>query len=146
MARFRLPQRRLDRVLPVAALLLCAGLLLLPLREEPYTETPFAERMEAVPEDLDEFLKLASTDINTADKEALHRGGPLRPYPAIPGTAWPLRRLVRIPSNSRDRGAPGGDPTTGSVSGLNSRQGGRRKKDEKNLKKSSKTVDKRLMI
>ena len=71
MARFRLPQRRLDRVLPVAALLLCAGLLLLPLREEPYTETPFAERMEAVPEDLDEFLKLASTDINTADKEAL---------------------------------------------------------------------------
>ena len=34
-------------------------------------ETPFAERMEAVPEDLDEFLKLASTDINTADKEAL---------------------------------------------------------------------------
>ena len=50
MARFRLPQRRLDRVLPVAALLLCAGLLLLPLREEPYTETPFAERMEAVPE------------------------------------------------------------------------------------------------
>mgnify|MGYP000899526038 FL=1 len=71
MARFRLPQRRLDRVLPVVALLLCAGLLLLPLREEPYTETPFAERMEAVPEDLDEFLKLASTDINTADKEAL---------------------------------------------------------------------------
>lgn len=71
MARFRLPQRRLDRVLPVSALLLCAGLLLLPLREEPYTETPFAERMEAVPEDLDEFLKLASTDINTADKEAL---------------------------------------------------------------------------
>ena len=71
MARFRLPQRRLDRGLPVAALLLCAGLLLLPLREEPYTETPFAERMEAVPEDLDEFLKLASTDINTADKEAL---------------------------------------------------------------------------
>lgn len=71
MARFRLPQRRMDRVLPVAALLLCAGLLLLPLREEPYTETPFAERMEAVPEDLDEFLKLASTDINTADKEAL---------------------------------------------------------------------------
>lgn len=71
MARFRLPQRRLDRVLPVATLLLCAGLLLLPLREEPYTETPFAERMEAVPEDLDEFLKLASTDINTADKEAL---------------------------------------------------------------------------
>ena len=71
MARFRLPQRRLDRVLPVAALLLCAGWLLLPLREEPYTETPFAERMEAVPEDLDEFLKLASTDINTADKEAL---------------------------------------------------------------------------
>jgi hypothetical protein len=71
MARFRLPQRRLDRVLPVAALLLCAGLLLLPLREEPYTETPFAERMEAVPEDLDEFLKLASTDINTADKETL---------------------------------------------------------------------------
>ncbi len=71
MARFRLPQRRLDRVLPVAALLLCAGLLLLPLREEPYTETPFAERMEAVSEDLDEFLKLASTDINTADKEAL---------------------------------------------------------------------------
>ena len=71
MARFRLPQRRLDRVLPVAALLLCAGLLLLPLREEPYTETPFAERMEAVPADLDEFLKLASTDINTADKEAL---------------------------------------------------------------------------
>lgn len=71
MARFRLPQRRLDRVLPVAALLLCAGLLLLPLREDPYTETPFAERMEAVPEDLDEFLKLASTDINTADKEAL---------------------------------------------------------------------------
>ena len=71
IARFRLPQRRLDRVLPVAALLLCAGLLLLPLREEPYTETPFAERMEAVPEDLDEFLKLASTDINTADKEAL---------------------------------------------------------------------------
>lgn len=71
MARFRLPQRQLDRVLPVAALLLCAGLLLLPLREEPYTETPFAERMEAVPEDLDEFLKLASTDINTADKEAL---------------------------------------------------------------------------
>ena len=62
---------RLDRVLPVAALLLCAGLLLLPLQEEPYTETPFAERMEAVPEDLDEFLKLASTDINTADKEAL---------------------------------------------------------------------------
>ena len=56
MARFRLPQRRMDRVLPVAALLLCAGLLLLPLREEPYTETPFAERMEAVPEDLDEFL------------------------------------------------------------------------------------------
>lgn len=71
MARFRLPQRRLDRVLPVAALLLCAGLLLLPLQEEPYTETPFAERMEAVPEDLDEFLKLVSTDINTADKEAL---------------------------------------------------------------------------
>ena len=71
MARFRLPQRRMDRVLSVAALLLCAGLLLLPLREEPYTETPFAERMEAVPEDLDEFLKLASTDINTADKEAL---------------------------------------------------------------------------
>ena len=71
MARFRLPQRRLDRVLTVAALLLCAGLLILPLREEPYTETPFAERMEAVPEDLDEFLKLASTDINTADKEAL---------------------------------------------------------------------------
>ena len=71
MARFRLPQRRLDRVLPVVALLLCAGLLLLPLREEPYTETPFAERMEAVPDDLDEFLKLASTDINTADKEAL---------------------------------------------------------------------------
>lgn len=71
MARFRLPQRRMDRVLPVAALLLCAGLLLLPLREEPYTETPFAERMEAVPEDLDEFLKLASTDINTADKEVL---------------------------------------------------------------------------
>ena len=71
MARFRLPQRRLDRVLPVAALLLCAGLLLLPLRDEPYTETPFAERMEAAPEDLDEFLKLASTDINTADKEAL---------------------------------------------------------------------------
>ena len=71
MARFRLPQRRLDRVLPVAALLLCAGLLLLPLREEPYTETPFAERMEAVPEDLDEFLKLASTDINTADQETL---------------------------------------------------------------------------
>ena len=71
MARFRLPQRRLDRVLPVAALLLCAVLLLLPLREEPYTETPFAERMEAVPEDLDEFLKLASTNINTADKEAL---------------------------------------------------------------------------
>ena len=71
MARFRLTLRRLDRVLPVAALLLCAGLLLLPLREEPYTETPFAERMEAVPEDLDEFLKLASTDINTADKEAL---------------------------------------------------------------------------
>ena len=71
MARFRPPQRRMDRVLPVAALLLCAGLLLLPLREEPYTETPFAERMEAVPEDLDEFLKLASTDINTADKEAL---------------------------------------------------------------------------
>ena len=71
MARFRLPQRRLDRVLPVAALLLCAGLLLLPLREEPYTETPFAERMEAVPADLDEFLKLASTDINTTDKEAL---------------------------------------------------------------------------
>ena len=71
MARFRLPQRRMARVLPVAALLLCAGLLLLPLREEPYTETPFAERMEAVPEDLDEFLKLASTDINTADKEAL---------------------------------------------------------------------------
>lgn len=71
MARFRLPQRRLDRVLPVATLLLCAGLLLLPLREEPYTETPFAESMEAVPEDLDEFLKLASTDINTADKEAL---------------------------------------------------------------------------
>ncbi len=29
---------------------------------------------------------------------------------------------------------------------MNSRQGGRRKKDEKNLKKSSKTVDKRLMI
>ena len=71
MARFRLPQRRMDRVLPVAALLLCAGVLLRPLREEPYTETPFAERMEAVPEDLDEFLKLASTDINTADKEAL---------------------------------------------------------------------------
>ena len=71
MARFRLPQRRLDRVLPVAALLLCAVLLLLPLREEPYTETPFAERMEAVPEDLDEFLKLASININTADKEAL---------------------------------------------------------------------------
>lgn len=126
MARFRLPQRRLDRVLPVAALLLCAGLLLLPLREEPYTETPFAERMEAVPEDLDEFLKLACTDINTADKEALMELSGIGEVlsdriPAIPGTAWPLRRLVRIPSNSRDRGAPGGDPTTGSVSGLNSR-------------------------
>ena len=28
MARFRLPQRRMDRVLPVAALLLCAGFLI----------------------------------------------------------------------------------------------------------------------
>ncbi len=71
MARFRLPQRRLDRVLPVAALLLCAVLLLLQLREERYTETPFAARLEAVPEALDAFRKCAAFKFNTADKEAL---------------------------------------------------------------------------
>lgn len=70
-SRFRLPLLRLDRVLPVLALVLCAVLLLLPVREEPYAETPFAERVEAVPQDLNSFLKLASTNLNTADKEEL---------------------------------------------------------------------------
>ena len=37
-SRFRLPLRRLDRVLLVAALLLCAGLLLLPAQEGPRSE------------------------------------------------------------------------------------------------------------
>ena len=71
MAGYRLLQRRLDRALPVAALLLCAVLLLLPLREEPYAETPFEPQTTAAPQELDEFLKLGSTDINTADKEEL---------------------------------------------------------------------------
>ena len=70
-SRFRLPLRRLDRVLLVAALLLCAGLLLLPAQEGPYVETPFPDAPEAIPADLDEFLKMSSTDINTADKETL---------------------------------------------------------------------------
>lgn len=70
-SRFRLPLRRLDRVLLVAALLLCAGLLLLPVQEGPYVETPFPDAPEAIPADLDEFLKMSSTDINTADKETL---------------------------------------------------------------------------
>ena len=71
VAEYRLLQRRLDRALPVAALLLCAVLLLLPLREEPYAETPFEPQTTAAPQELDEFLKLGSTDINTADKEEL---------------------------------------------------------------------------
>ena len=50
---------------------LCAGLLLLPAQEGPYVETPFPDAPEAVPADLDEFLKMSSTDINTADKETL---------------------------------------------------------------------------
>ena len=71
MAKYRLLQKRLDRALPVAALLLCALLLLLPGRETPYAETPFAKREEAVPEDLDRFLQLSSTNINTADRDEL---------------------------------------------------------------------------
>lgn len=63
--------RRLDRILLVTALLLCAVLLMIPLREEPYEEMPFESKTTAVPQELGEFLKLGSTDINSADQEEL---------------------------------------------------------------------------
>ncbi len=71
MGRYRAALRRLDRVLLVAAFLLGALLLALPQRTEPYTETPFAESMAEPPEDLNAFLKMASTDLNAADRQAL---------------------------------------------------------------------------
>ena len=46
MAKYRLLQKRLDRALPVAALLLCALLLLIPVRETPYTETTLIKHRE----------------------------------------------------------------------------------------------------
>lgn len=71
MAGYRLLLRRLDRILLVIALLLCAALLMIPLREDPYEEMPFESETTAVPQELDEFLKLDSTDINSADQEEL---------------------------------------------------------------------------
>ena len=71
MAGYRLLLRRLDRILLVTALLLCAALLMIPLREDPYEEMPFESETTAVPQELDEFLKLDSTDINSADQEEL---------------------------------------------------------------------------
>lgn len=71
MAGYRLLLRHLDRILLVTALLLCAVLLMLPLREDPYEEMPFESETTAVPQELDEFLKLDSTDINSADQEEL---------------------------------------------------------------------------
>ena len=63
--------RSRDRVRLVAAFLLGALLLALPQRTEPYTETPFAESMAEPPEDLNALLKMASTDLNAADRQAL---------------------------------------------------------------------------
>ena len=71
MNGYRLLQKRLDRVLLVAALLLCAVLLLLPSAEKPYAGMPFESSAAEVPQTLDELLKSGSTDINAADKEAL---------------------------------------------------------------------------
>ncbi|MDY5739741.1 MAG: helix-hairpin-helix domain-containing protein [Anaerovoracaceae bacterium] len=71
MGRYRVALRRLDRVLLVAVFLLGALLLALPQHTEPYTETPFAESMAEPPKDLNAFLKMASTDLNTADRQAL---------------------------------------------------------------------------
>lgn len=71
MAGYRLLLRHLDRILLVTALLLCAALLMIPLREDPYEEMPFESETTAVPQELDEFLKLDSTDINSADQEEL---------------------------------------------------------------------------
>ena len=71
MGRYRAALRRLDRVLLVAVFLLGALLLALPQHTEPYTEMPFAESMAEPPKDLNAFLKMASTDLNTADRQAL---------------------------------------------------------------------------
>lgn len=71
MAGYRLLLRRLDRILLVTALLLCAALLMIPLREDPYEEMPFEPQTTVVPQELDEFLRLGSTDINSADQEEL---------------------------------------------------------------------------
>ena len=71
MAKYRLLQKRLDRALLVAALLLCALLLLIPGRETPYTETTLIKHREEIPEELNAFLKLSSTNINTADRDEL---------------------------------------------------------------------------
>ena len=71
MGRYRVALRRLDRVLLVAVFLLGALLLALPHHTEPYTEPPFAESMAEPPKDLNAFLKMASTDLNTADRQAL---------------------------------------------------------------------------
>lgn len=71
MAGYRLLLRHLDRILLVTALLLCAALLMIPLREDPYEEMPFEPQTTVVLQELDEFLKLDSTDINSADQEEL---------------------------------------------------------------------------
>ena len=71
MAGYRLLLRRLDRILLVTALLLCAALLMIPLREDPYEEMPFEPQTTVVPQELDEFMRLGSTDINSADQEEL---------------------------------------------------------------------------
>ncbi len=71
MAKYRLLQKRLDRALPVAALLLCALLLLIPVRETSYTETTLIKHREEIPDDLNAFLQLSSTNINTADRDEL---------------------------------------------------------------------------
>lgn len=71
MAGYRLLLRRLDRILLVTALLLCAALLMIPLREDPYEVMPFEPQTTVVPLELDEFMRLGSTDINSADQEEL---------------------------------------------------------------------------